>query len=148
MASVDAIADQIRALLPLEEEKVEAFDRLVGELAEVGGSEAARELLILLNDDCDLGGVMEGVAVAIQSLSPVHVADAVGRNLDAIVLRGRRHLGAVLRWLVSSDIGRAALIAAGRDLTAAEKDKLREELQRVARFPKYVEGCREVEAAL
>ena len=58
MSESHLLLEELRQLLPLEEESVDAFDELVARLVELQEPSSIRPLLQLLEDDFPLSGVM------------------------------------------------------------------------------------------
>jgi hypothetical protein len=56
-----SILEQIQALLPLEEDDVDTFLELVARTIDLKDPSCIRPLLLLVDDDCPLAGVMDAV---------------------------------------------------------------------------------------
>ena len=141
---VSSLAEQLRSLLPLQEEHVEAFDALVSQLAEHGGTQAAAELLLALDDQCPLGGVMVGLAGGLPEFKPDELIPALFATLPITTLRAPHAVRTVMRGVLLSDAHRERLKADVADLDAARRSMLRQHLEAVGRFDKYRNRCAEV----
>ena len=136
--------EEVRQLLPLTEDRVEQFEELVSDIVGIGGRDAARELLLLLDDSCDLGGVMQGVAITLQSFELRDLVQAFLDTLESTSKRAPQSLRDVLRWILSSDNGRTLLKDAVPAIDEGTASKLRELLERVGQFSTYAERSKEV----
>jgi hypothetical protein len=97
--------DALRALFPLSEEKVEDFDELLAEVAGSNDPAVIAPLLELVDDRCDLSGIMDSLLCSLEGFPPepyvreflrvfprmvVHSPDAVAYELVSILWKDER----------------------------------------------------------
>jgi hypothetical protein len=136
-ANIPAAAARLRNLLPLDEEHVDEFEELVAQFAEVGGVQAAHELLLVLDDACPLGGVMDSVASALHEFRAEDVVPPMLATLAVTTARAPHALRTLLRGILLSPSHRERLKSGLAALDAHGRAALREQLETVAKSPTY-----------
>ncbi len=138
------LKESIENLLPLDEDDVEEFEGLVGELAAFSDESAARLLLGLLDDSLELGGVNQNVAGQLGAFPADVLVGEFVSALPAVLKKAPRASRDIVRGILASEERRALLIARIGQLDAGVAAAFRPVVERVAKYARYRDAGKEL----
>ena len=131
-------------MLPLDESHVEEFLDLAVQLADLDTHDAAVVLFGVLDDNCDLGGVMQTVSERLQELLPKPLISAMLATLPDTTTSAPHALRSVLRGVVLSNDCRRYLKERWAELSPAQRATLGAHIAAIGQFETYRRACADV----
>jgi hypothetical protein len=115
LSDTNELLNELLCILPIREENVEAFDDLLGRIAEHGDPKCIGPLLDLLEDGFPLSGVMESVSGAVGAFGPETYVRELVERLPELRRRAPFRSENELKKFLWKERYQAMLIAALKD---------------------------------
>lgn len=131
MDDLDVRLSRLQRYLPLTESNVEAFLEEVASVTASGDRRVVRPVLLLADEQCPLGGVMEQMVSMLEVVPVCEYVDELLQALPELLARSPLFAELEVKKLLWSEGERSVLMGAARELVGERASALRAVLDEV-----------------